>query len=132
LRPEHRAAIQDSVRQFLAEYRTVLLANDFRGSLRFFSQDSAIVWVVDDGVLFLSYDSLAVAVPALAGRIHITSYQWNPIRITPLAPGVAVVSATYTESFTDTEGKPHNGGGTQTAVLVHGPEGWVFLARHQS
>jgi hypothetical protein len=55
----------------------------------------------------------------------------NP-QVTPLAPGVALVTTVFTQKITDTLGTVTGFAGTLTLTVVRADSGWRFLAGHTS
>jgi len=55
----------------------------------------------------------------------------NP-QVTPLAPGVALVTTVFTQKITDTLGTVTGFAGMLTMTVIHADSGWRFLAGHTS
>lgn len=133
----HAAALRDSVRVFLIAYAEDLSApplgqNAQAALARFYSR--GIVMTTDlaptDPVLIQTLDSLVpptelVSQPAW---IRSTRFEWGPLVITPLAPGVASYSAKYAEHVTDTSGAETALPGAQQGVVRHEADGWRIVA----
>ena len=64
--------------------------------------------------------------------IRSTRFEWGAMVITPLAPGVASYSATYTEHVTDTTGTETALSGAQQGVVRHEADGWRLVAVRSS
>ena len=64
--------------------------------------------------------------------IRSTRFEWGAMVITPLAPGVASYSATYTEHVTDTTGTETALSGAQQGVVRHEADGWRIVAVQSS
>ena len=73
---------------------------------------------------------------ALAGiaviALSLALLAWDTVRVSVLAPGVATVAGTYTETQTDSTGRSKTERGIFTAVALHRAGGWRFTAAHTS
>jgi hypothetical protein len=141
LTPAHAAAIQDSVRTFLAAFAADVSAPPVGSKARdalapFYSPDVVVSTDLapDEPVLVRTIDSLIPPdeLVALPRWIKSTRFEWGTMVITPLAPGVAMFTAKYAEIVTDTTGTATSLPGLQQGVVRHGADGWRFLAIQSS
>jgi hypothetical protein len=141
LAPDRVAAIQDSVRSFLAAFATDVshppVGKKARDALAPF-YDPAVVVSTDlapgEPVLIQTFDTLVppdevVTVPAW---IDSTRFEWGTLVIVPLAPGLAAFTGKYAEHVTDTAGVTTELPGVQQGVVRHGENGWRFLTLQSS
>jgi ketosteroid isomerase-like protein len=127
----HAAAIQDSVRSMLAEFRAHSAAGQWDSMARMYADDPRFRWF-EDGVI--RYRSAAEVRQALAGllagmRIETT---YDSMEIVAVAPGIATASTLFETRFTDSTGGGFGFGGAITMTLVHEADGWRFLGGHSS
>lgn len=137
----HAAAMQDSVRTFLASYAADLSAPPVgkraREALSPFYDPGIVVSTdlsPDEPTMVQTVDSLIppdeiVSVPTW---IRSTHFEWRRTIVTPLSPGLATYSATYVEHVTDTTGTTTSLPGVQQGVVRHGESGWRILAVQSS
>ncbi len=137
----HATAIQDSVRTFLAAFAADVSAPQVGKKARealgaFYAPDIVVSTDLapEDPVLIQTIDSLVPPdeLVGLPDWIKSTKFEWGPTLIKALAPGVAMFSAKYTESVTDTTGTVTSLPGLQQGVVRHGAEGWRFVAIQSS
>jgi hypothetical protein len=137
LTPEHAAAMQDSVRGFMNAFAKDVssppVGTKAREALaRFYSPE--IVMSTDlapDTPMFVQTldslvpaDEVVTAPPGIKG----TSFEWHRTVITPLAPGLATFTASYTEHVTDSSGTVTDLHGVQLALVRNGPSGWRYAS----
>lgn len=127
----HRAAIQDSVADFLEEFRSQSAAG-VRGSvLELYVDDASLRWVEDGQVRYRSIRDIADALGNLPPETRIeTSY--DDVEIMPLAPGTAWTVMRFRSELVDSTGVRFGFGGAITMVLSHRPRGWQIVGGHVS
>ena len=125
-------AIRDSVQQFTAAIAEGLSRDGPIAWLRYFEDNSAFFMASDGDLVFPSIDSATAFVQLLSGRVSAIELEWVDVRVEPLAPGIAVIGASYRESITDTAGAEITFGGFMTGVANHTAEGWRLRNLHWS
>ncbi|MDH5195931.1 MAG: hypothetical protein OEY20_01620 [Gemmatimonadota bacterium] len=128
----HAAAMRDSVVGFATTIARHLSEDGPVAWLRYFETSPAFFMASDGQVVFRSSDSATVLVEGLARTVAALNLEWVELRVEPLAPGLAVVGASYRESITDTAGVIMEFGGFMTAVARHTPDGWRLRNLHWS
>jgi len=84
-------------------------------------------------LVFPNSDSAARAITTLTRLMaQIELGGGEPLRIDPLAPGVALVATPYHELRVDTLGRRVEEDGFLTAIVEHRPGGWQFRNAHWS
>lgn len=127
-----RAAIVDSVRTTLDEFVDAVEAGDWTGLASFYADDPRFRWLEDGRV---AYDSHAAVVESLAGVGASFSHgtlEYSDVRITPLAPGLAALTAGFRQTLVGSDGGGFSFSGVLGATLVHTADGWRFLSGHTS
>jgi len=132
LTPAHRDAIVDSVQTMVSAWRDAFNARDFARAASFYATDSAFRWFENGDLKFASAAALRDTMLAEAPTFRSLSMSLQGVTITPVAPGVAEFSATFTETVVDTAGKTMGIAGAVSATAVHGGSGWRFLVGHSS
>ncbi len=128
----HQAAIVDSVSTMLENFREAVGSLDADSVAQFYVADSTFRWIEDGVVRYTSRDEIAAAFRGLVGMVTATRLLYDGTLITPLAPGVAALSAGFAQQFTMREGMKGGFAGAITAVVVHRDAGWQFLQGHTS
>ena len=132
LTPAHQAALADSVREVAAAMAADVSARGYRGFPPVMDSGPGYVWAYNGFLAFTSYDSMAAWARAENEPHGPETFAWDTVRVTPLAPGVAAVAATYVETQTDSAGAAKTEKGAFTAVAVHRADGWRFTDAHTS
>jgi hypothetical protein len=130
--PAHRAAIADSVREVAARLASDISAHGYRGFAPVMDSAPGYVWAYNGFLAFTSFDSMAAWTRTDPEPKVPEVFAWDSVRVEPIAPGVAGVAATYTETRPDSAGRPKTEKGVFTAVAVHRGDGWKFTAAHTS
>ena len=116
----------------LTQWRDALNAMDFERAASFYATDSAFRWYEDGKLTYTSAkvirDSMLAMKPVLRGF----EATFTDTRVTPLAPGSAVVTAEFIEKLTDTSGKMVAYAGAISLAVVHSGAGWQVLVGHNS
>jgi len=135
LSPEHAAAIRDSVQQFMDAFAKDVSAPPVgmkarEAAGRFYAADvlMATDLAPDNPMLVQTLDSLVPPDEVISEPKGIkgTRFEWHRRIITPIAPGLATFTATYTEHVTDSAGTETDLHGVQTAIVRNGPAGWRY------
>lgn len=132
LTPEHRAALADSVRELAARMAADVSARGYRGFPPAMDSAPDYSWAYNGLLPFTSYDSMAAWARAEDEPHAPEIFAWDTVRVSVLAPGVATVAGTYTETQTDSTGRSKAERGIFTAVALHRAGGWKFTAAHTS
>ncbi|MGH7583533.1 MAG: nuclear transport factor 2 family protein [Gemmatimonadales bacterium] len=132
LSPPRRAAIADSVRTMLAAWRDAFNARDFARASSFYSDSSDFRWFENGDLKFHSAAQLRDTMLAEAATFRSLNMSLGDADVTPLAPGVAAVTATFTEMVADTAGQTMGFAGAVTATVIDEATGWRFLTGHTS
>jgi len=129
---DYSAAVTDSVQDFfesipatLADEGPIAWPDFFEGGPDFFMAS-------DGALVFPNSDSAAAFVRGLSRKVSTIQLRWEDLRVTPLAPGAAVVAAAYREAITDTTGAEVAFGGYMTGVARHRAGGWRIQNLHWS
>lgn len=129
----HAAAITDSVRAFAESVARGVTARGPAAWRAYFAAEPAFFKASEGRLVFPNSDSAARAITTLSQPIAKIELAWGePLRIDPLAPGVALLAAPYHELRVDTLGRRVEEDGFLTAIVEHGPAGWQFRNAHWS
>ncbi len=127
-----RAATVDSVQAMLDAWRGAVGTMDVERIASFYATDSAFRWIEDGATRYLSAQQIGDAIRETKGSMQSMELTLVEPQITPLAPGVAVVSTGFTQKFTDTAGVTGGFAGVITMTVVRADSGWRFLVGHTS
>jgi hypothetical protein len=130
--PAHRAAVDDSVREVTARLAAEISAHGYRAFVPVMDSAPGYVWAYNGFLPFTSFDSMAAWARRDPEPESPETFAWDSVRVEPLAPGIAVVAATYTETRPDSAGRPNTEQGAFTAVALHRADGWKFTDAHTS
>lgn len=129
---EHRRAMIDSVQHVVEAWRTAINRRDDRAVASFYANDPDFRWFEDGQLTFHSAREIGDSMKAMLGASSIISFTLTDPEVTPVAPGVAEVSAAFTERLTDSASRTIGFAGAVTLTAVHGDSGWKFLVGHTS
>ena len=129
---EHRRAIVDSVQTMLTTWRDAFNAKDFERAATFYSNDRDFRWFENGELKFRSGAEIGDTMKAEAPGFQALAISLIEPQITPLAPGVAVVTTNFAEKITDTAGQTVGFAGAISMTVVHADSGWKFLVGHVS
>jgi hypothetical protein len=132
LEAAHTAAMRDSVTQMAAAIARDLSQTGPSAWLQYFEDTPAFFMASDGQMLFPTKDSADILVRGLATRIPGIVLDWQDIRVEPIAPGLAVMAASYHEVVTDTAGAQTSFVGFFTGVATHTTVGWQLRNLHWS
>jgi len=130
--PQHQAALADSVREVAARLAADVSARGYRGFVPAMDSAAGYLWAYNGFIPFTSFDSMAAWARSDPESQAPGVFAWDSVRVEPIAPGVAGVAATYTETRPDSAGRPRTEQGVFTAVAVHREGGWKFTDAHTS
>ncbi len=128
----HARAIVDSVETTLAGYRGAVNALDADAVAAYYLADSTFRWIEDGEIRYRRPSEVAAAIRTFAGSVQRTELLLDGLAITPVAPGVAIVSTGFAQKIEDLEGNVGGFTGAITAVLVHRGDRWLFQVGHTS
>jgi len=130
LTPAHRAAIVDSVQVMLTAWRDAFNTMEFARAATFYSTDPEFRWFEEGELKYRSAREIADAMTAERPGFRSFALSLIEPQVTPLAPGVAVVTMNFAQKMTDTSGKLLGFAGAVSATVVHADSGWRFLVGH--
>jgi ketosteroid isomerase-like protein len=132
LTPAHRTAIVDSVQVMLTSWRDAMNTKDFARAASFYSNQSDFRWFQDGELKYRSGKEIGDTMQAAAPGLRSFTLSLIEPEITPLAPGIAVLTTNFAQKITDTTGQTIGFAGAITATIVHADSGWRFLVGHTS
>jgi muconolactone delta-isomerase len=128
---DHAAAIRRSVQATLDAYREHAAAGRWEELLRLYADEPRFRWVASGIVEARSVEQIRKYFAGLPPGTHVdTTYQ--DTEITPLAPGVAMVTTLFQTRLIDPQGGGFTFGGALTMTLIERPDGWKILSGHSS
>lgn len=129
----HAAAITDSVRTFAENVARGVTTRGPAAWRDYFAAERAFFMASEGRLVFPSSDSAARAITTLTQLITRIELGWGePLRIDPLAPGLAMLATPYHELLVDIQGRRIEEDGFLTAIVEHRPTGWQFRNAHWS
>ena len=128
----HRTAIADSVRELAAGLAAQVSAHGYRGFPPAMDSAPGYVWAYNGFIAFASFDSMVVWTWSEPESKTREVFAWDSVRIQVLAPGVAGLAATFSETRPDSAGTLKTEQGVFTAVAVHRASGWKLTTAHTS
>jgi hypothetical protein len=125
--------LTDSVRGFATSVAAGVSARGPAAWRELFVPGPAFFMASEGRLQFPDGDSAARAIDRLAHLITRIELSWGePVRVDPLAPGLAVLAMPYREVRTDSAGHHVDESGFFTGVVEHDPAGWRFRNAHWS
>lgn len=128
----HAAAISDSVRATLDDFRRYSAASQWDSLVATYADDQRFRWIENGEIRYRSPADIRRSLSGLpAGTRLETSYEGT--EITPLAPGVAsVVTFFRTRIAESTASDGVSFGGAMTMIFVNEGRHWRILGGHTS
>ncbi len=128
----HRTAIIDSIRPVIAAWTDSMNHRDASGAARYYAADPAFRWIENGEVRYTSPAEVVTAMNGVFPSLRSFDLHLVEPTITPLAPGAASVTASFTQTMTDTAGHVTGIAGAVSFTMVHGDSGWRILVGHAS
>lgn len=130
--PEAReAATRKGVQATLDAYRELSAAGRWEELMRLYADDPRFRWLSNGRVEARSVEQIRKYFAALPPGTRVeTTYQ--DTEITPIAPGVAMVTTLFQTRLVDSKGGGFSFGGALTMTLVERADGWKILNGHAS
>jgi hypothetical protein len=129
----HAAAMTDSVRAFAASVAEGITTGGPTAWRRYFAETPAFFMASEGQLVFPNSDSAGRAIANLPRFIASIRLQWgDSVRVDPLAPGLALMGASYHETRVDPAGHRLEEMGFFTGVVEHETGGWRFRNAHWS
>lgn len=125
------AAIRKGVQATLDAYREHAAAGRWDELMRLYADDPRFRWVSNGIVESRSVEQIRKYFATLppGARVETT---FQDAEITPLAPGVAMVTTLFQTRLVDPKSGGFSFGGAMTMTLVERPDGWKILNGHSS
>ncbi len=128
----HRTAIIDSVRPVVAAWTDAMNHRDAAAAARYYSDDPAFRWIENGEIRYTSPAEVVAAMSEVFPSLRTFDLHLVEPTITPVAPGAASVTASFTQTMTDTAGKVVGIAGAVSFTMVHADSGWRILVGHSS
>jgi hypothetical protein len=127
------AAATDSVRAFMRTVAHDVTRDGPTAWLKFFDDSPAFFMAVNGAMAFPDPSAARNGTQKFADTNRSVELKWgDDLRVDPLAPGLAVVGATWHEVQVDKSGRRTAEGGYFTAVLERKQGRWRFRDAHWS
>jgi len=127
-----RAAVIDSVRATLDDFRAAVATMDAERVASFYVADSTLRWIEDGEIRYRSRDEVVGAFRSMEGEVTAIVLSYDGIQVTPLAPGVASVVTGFAQRITRKGGEEGGFAGATTMVLRSEGGRWRFVSGHVS
>lgn len=126
-------ALTDSVGAFMEAVARDVTRDGPAAWRRHFADDAAFFMASEGRLIFPSGEAARRGIDELVRVIAHIELRWGAdVRVDPLAAGLAVVAASYTEARVDRAGRRVDEAGYFTGLAEHRPEGWRFRDAHWS
>jgi ketosteroid isomerase-like protein len=132
LTPEHRTALVDSVRGAVSGWTDAMNHRDAAAAARYYADDPEFRWIENGQISYTSPAEVAAAMARSFAAFRSFALHLVDPTITPLAPGAASVTASFTQTMTDTTGQVTGIAGAVSFTMVDGDSGWRILVGHGS
>ena len=131
--PAQALSIADSVRAFMRAVARDVTAEGPAAWRREFSDSAHFFMAAEGQLMFGSSEAVGRGIEGLTHLIARITLTWgDSIRVDPLAPGLAVVGASYREVRADSAGHTLDESGYLTGVVQHDGASWRFRDAHWS
>ena len=131
--PGGEGDVPDSVRAFMQTVAREVTRDGPAAWRRQFADDAAFFMASEGRLVFSSAAAASKGIDELTHVIAHIELRWGgDVRVDPLAPGLAMVGASYTELRADTAGHRVDELGYFTGLAEHRAEGWRFRDAHWS
>ena len=127
----HAAAIRDSVQQTLDLFRRYSRTQQWDSLVTLYADDPRFRWIENGAVRYRSPSDIRAGLTALPPNTSIES-TYRDTEITPIAPGIAMVTTLFQTRFLSPPAPAFEFGGAITMTLIHRAEGWRILSGHTS
>jgi uncharacterized protein (TIGR02246 family) len=124
--------VVDSVIAMLTAWREAVGTRNVERVAGFYADDPEFRWIEDGMVRYTSRQQLLEAYRGQMPSLRAMEFTLDNPQVTPLAPGVALVTTVFTQKITDTLGTVTGFAGVLTMTVIHADSGWRFLAGHTS
>ena len=131
LSEDQAAAIRRGVQATLDAYREHAAAGRWEELMRLYADEPRFQWVASGIVEARSVDQIRRHFAALPPGARVEN-TFQDTEITPLAPGVAMVTTLFQTRLVDPQGGGFAFGGALTMTLIERPDGWKILNGHSS
>ncbi|HXO39848.1 MAG TPA: nuclear transport factor 2 family protein [Thermoanaerobaculia bacterium] len=129
---DQAAAIRRGVQATLDAYREHAAAGRWEELMRLYADEPRFRWVASGIVEARSVDQIRKYFAALPPGTRVEN-TYQDTEITPLAPGVAMVTTLFQTRLVDPQGGGGFAfGGALTMTLIERPDGWKILNGHSS
>jgi len=125
------AAVRKGVQATLDAYREHAAAGRWDELMRLYADDPRFRWVSNGIVEARAVEQIRKYFATLPPSARVETTYQDP-EITPLAPGVAMVTTLYQTRLVDPKSGGFSFGGALTMILVERPDGWKILSGHVS
>lgn len=132
LSEDHAAAIRDSVATFLSAWSDETGPGEWDRLTGRYADDPAFVWLEDGRVRYESVGAVRAGFEGLRDAFVGVRTEFVDPRITPLAPGIAVVASRFRTTLRPEDGSPVRFGGALTMTVLDTEDGWKALQGHTS
>ena len=131
--PARAAAIEASVRAFAQDVADEVSRDGPAAWRTHFADDSAFFIAADGQLVIPNTDAATPAIEALARTTKQIVLRWGePMRIDPVATGLALLAAPYSETRVDVDGRRVYETGYFTGLAEYRNDRWRFRNAHWS
>lgn len=129
----HASALSDSVRGFMSTVSSDVTSRGPAAWRTHFAQEPAFFMAAEGRLVFPNSEAATQAITTLTRTIARIELRWTaPVRVDPLAAGLAVVAAPYHETRVDNRGRRVEEYGFFTGLVESRGTAWQFRDAHWS
>ena len=111
----------------LHAYLDAMREGGLEAEFNYLDSTDAFFWVPPGYDSWISYDSVAAVLRAMAPTLRSTDYRWKSLRIDPISEDRAIYTGTLTGALTDTSGQVTNLSMIETGTVIRREDGWKLL-----
>lgn len=115
------------VDSMLHAYLDAMREGGLEAEFDYLDSTDAFFWVPPGYDSWISYDSVAAVLRAMAPTLRSTDYRWKSLRIDPISEDRAIYTGTLTGALTDTSGQVTNLSMIETGTVIRREDGWKLL-----
>ena len=115
------------VDSMLHAYLDAMREGGLEAEFDYLDSTDAFFWVPPGYDSWISYDSVAAVLRAMAPTLRSTDYRWESLRIDPISHDRAIYTGTLSGVLTDTSGQVTNLFMIETGTVIRREDGWKLL-----
>ncbi|MCH7637889.1 MAG: nuclear transport factor 2 family protein [Bacteroidetes bacterium] len=115
------------VDSMLHAYLDAMREGGLEAEFAYLDSTDAFFWVPPGYDSWISFDSVAAVLRAMAPTLRSMDYRWQSLRIDPISDDRAIYTGTLSGAVTDTSGQVTNLSIIETGTVIRREDGWKLL-----